>query len=334
MRKIITGLVLLAILGGAAYLLSQKDEKQEQVNKIMADRDFTVEKEDIHKLFIAHKTMKPYTLTRKGSDWYYGDDKFKINEYVIPNILNIFSTAAVKFIPPRSQVETVINSMRKGGIKVEVYGKGDQLLKTMYIGSEADESGATYMMLEGSSQPYVMELPHLRGGFKHLLMLSQNQLRDPVIVNYEADEIASVKVDYPGDRSNSFELRRDGGDYRLYKMGNNDPVIPKTEKVKAYLGAMNRIALEGWDNGNEAQDSIAQLTSFADVSITGKDGRNTTLKLIPFRDFIDPDINIEEYEQSKYVNRYFTVLGDGELGVSQQRLVGKLLLPYSFFVED
>jgi hypothetical protein len=335
MRNIITGLIILGILGGAAYFMTKEDGQQSKVRTIMNDRDFIVPREDIHKVFVAHKSLTPYTLDRKGDSWYYNGDEFKISEFVIPTILSVFDRTQVNHIPPGPAVDNIVHSMRRGGIKVQLFGKNDKLLKTMYVGSDVADGNGTYMLLEGSNQPYAMELKNLTGGFRHRFMITEDRMRSRVIVQQKPENIESVGVRYPSDDSQSWRADRTASGFSLsHPSGDKPTITAEAAKIDAYLHTLDRIALEGWDLRNKTQDSIAQIEPFAEITIDVKEGRDQVIKLIPFRDFIDPELHIHEVEASKLVTRYYVVDELGRLGVGQQRVIGKLLVGYDFFAEE
>lgn len=335
MRNIITGLVILGILGGAAYFMTREEEKQSKIRTIMNDRNFTVPREDIYKIFIAHKSLTPYTLDRKADGWYYNGDKFKISEFVMPTVLSVFDRTQVNHIPPGPAVDNITHSMRRSGIKVQVFGKDDDLLKTMYIGADVANGNGTYMLLEGSNQPYAMELKNVTGGFRHRFMFAENQLRSRVLVEQKPENIASIGVRYPSDDEQSWAAQRtDGGFTVSHPSGTHPTIDAQPAMMDAYLHTLDRIALEGWDIGNKTQDSIAQIEPFAEITIDVIEGQDQVIKLIPFRDFIDPELHIHEVEASKMVTRYYVVDEKGQLGVGQQRVIGKLLVGYDFFAKS
>lgn len=332
MRNIITGLIILGILGGAAYFMMRSDSQENKIRTILKDRDFTVPREDIQKIFVAHKSLKPYTLEKKGDGWYY-NDKFRVSDYVIPTVLAVFDRIQVNHIPPGPSVDNIVASMRRGGIKVEVYGKNDDLLKTMYVGSDVSQGNGTFMLLEGSSQPYAMELKNVNGGFRHRFMFTENQLRDRTVLAVDRDEVASFGVTYPNDPNQSWSIDVEGGDYVLTHEQSGSTTEPIDAVVEAYINGMKRVPLEGWDIGNKAQDSIALLEPFAQVDIELENGDLKVIKLIPFRDFLDPEVNIHEIEASKFVTRYYVVDEKGQLGIGQQRVMGGLLIGHDFFTQ-
>jgi len=103
-------------------------------------------------------------------------------------------------------------------------------------------------------------------------------------------------------------------------------------KVLAYLNSFERVVAEGFDNRNSRKDSINSLTSFVEFDVKTKNGREYKYKMIPFREVIDPNVNIADLKDLEQVERYFvTNEVTGDFLVLQQRLFKDLLRSYDYF---
>lgn len=324
------------LLGGAAFYLGRRDKQTDYMRSVLEERDFTVANEgDIHKVFIAHKTKAPYTLTRKGDAWYM-NDSIRVNPYIIPNILAVLTKAEIDHIPTKAASATAIESMKNNGIKVEVYGRTKKL-KTIYVGSDVRAGKGTYMLLDGATQPYAMRLPMVKGGFRNRLVQDVQSLKDPTLIDYQASDIQRIKVSYPKDQKSSFELKVDGDAYLVntvdqYQERSTKPV--NQAFARAYVEGLEEVKIEGWDMESPHLDSIKSVLPFSVMEFEQRNGQTEVLKFYPFKDFLNENVHAEEWEQSKMISRYYVLNKAGELSVVQQRLVGTLMRPYSFFFSE
>ena len=65
-------------------------------------------------------------------------------------------------------------------------------------------------MMDKAQQPYVMTLPAFEGNLRERFDLSRDDWRDPIIFVEKADNIRFVSINYPTERTKSFQLSREG----------------------------------------------------------------------------------------------------------------------------
>lgn len=61
-------------------------------------------------------------------------------------------------IPPKPSYDLIIRDFGSFGLKTQIFGKNDEILKTYYIGGVTNDESGVYFMMEGSKQPYVVSL--------------------------------------------------------------------------------------------------------------------------------------------------------------------------------
>lgn len=337
MRNTILGLVAVIFLGLTAFYLIQKNTVSDSIRDIQLERNFTVEdKSDIKGLIITPKKTPPYRLDLVNGQWYLNKN-IKASKYVVESILQVFTKVEMDHIPTKAASQNVIEAIEENGIHVQLLGKNEEVIKSLWIGSDASFGKGTHMMMEGASQPYVMALPLITGGFRPRFTYEFDRIRDKEILSYEADEINSIQVVYPKDQSKSFKVVNSNGEYSVETATDfqEKSTLPlNVNRARAYIEGLTSISVEGWDNFNEKQDSIRELIPFAEISIDLKEGADRQIGLYPFNDFLDPKVHIEEWEQAQYITRYFVALENGQFAIGQQRVLKELLRPYEHFFSE
>ncbi len=335
MKKLIILLIVMCVLGFLAFNLVSKDKDGNDSGMDTSDRDFAVENvEDIHKIFIATRNNEPITLTKEGNGWMVNGE-FKAGDNQMNNLLAALQRVKIDHIPHPNAVKNVIRDIGMVGIKVELYDRDDNNMKTYYVGNSTGDLMGTYYLMEDASQPYAVKMPGFVGSMRGRFVLTAKDFRTMVFLDEEADDIQSVSIDYPKRQKESFKLYRSDDDEFVV-----DPYYPLSKRIKkplsaprvrAYLESFTNISSEYIDNNNDGRDTINQKLPFAILSIKTTDGEEKTMKIYPLNDLIDGNTDIRDVENLKKVHRVFAECSWGDFLLIQMRNLKKLLRPYAYF---
>ena len=208
MRNTIIALFLLLCLGAIAYTLYNRKAEDSRISRILEDRDFNISSPDeVSKIVMAQKNGAKVSLTKKSGKWYV-QDTLVASKYVVPNILNVLQYISLAYIPNKAASETNYQSIVDNGVKVSIYDQSGDLSKVLLVGADIREGGGTYMMMEGSKQPYAMRMPGMNAGIRNRFTYTVDELRDPHMIDYSMDEIKCLSVEYPKDTASSFTISR------------------------------------------------------------------------------------------------------------------------------
>jgi hypothetical protein len=332
-----TGLlaIVFVVLGGAAlwYLLHPEDDKTSILAK---ERNFAVEDTAaIYKIFIADRKGESTTLERKDGYWLY-NGTYKARPNAMENLLDVIRRVQVKYKPPTPEVDNMIRTLAADGLKVEIYGKNDRLLRAYYVGGATADERGTYMIIDGVEQPYVTYIPSWEGSLRFRYNLKGNDWRDKTVFAEKVDDIAFVSIEYPKQRNKSFQLKREGKSYRITPFYEVTPVINRPYRegsAEAFLSGFKSIAAEAFENNNPRRDSILQLVPFSIITVRNKAGQETAVRLFPiFLDYQDPEA--VQLPGSVTVERYFADCSSGNFMLVQNILFSKILWAYDFFFEN
>lgn len=324
MKRTILFLIIFLILGSFTtwYVLSKPDEKTSLAG---ADRRFKVENtEEIYKIFIADRDGAKTTLERKDGFWLY-NGKYTARPNAIDNVLDAIRRVEIQYKPPTAAVKNMITSLATEGIKVEIYNKKNQLLKSYYIGgATADELG-TYMIMDGAEQPYVASIPGWVGNLRFRFNLTGDDWRDKTVFGEKTENIESVSIEYPKNRNKSFRLAREGNSYKITPFYDVTPPIKRPYKegsVERYLEGFRSLGAEAFENENPKRDSIRQLVPFSTITLKTTEGKEKVVKLFPL------------FSTSDQVERYLADVSTGDFMLVQHLVFGKILWGYDFFFEE
>ncbi len=278
--------VLFAVLGsGTAWYLWQKPQGEASKSTLNVEHmRFAVEKDAIHKVFIADREGNQSTVERRGDHWMYNGEH-RVREAAISNLLLAMSTLKVKYRPSRESIDFITKWMATHGIKVEAYGKDGELLKSYYIGRDDEDGTATFMVMDGADEPFAMHRPGLNGSLRPSFFLIKDEWREKIVYRETPEDIVSVSVEYPMQRNKSFRLERDGEGFNVSPYYEITPRLNKPYRkgtADAFLQNFEKIQAEGFTNQHTFKDSLLTKIPFAVVSVKLKDGTEKTTRYIPF----------------------------------------------------
>ena len=196
MNRTLLLLIAVAVLGAGAYFFLNTDQEAASTTVAGWDRDFAVPRDQVHKVFIVQRSGVTSTLTRKGEQWFF-NEKYPARPDAIENLLSAIESIRMKFKPTEAAIPHIVESLAARGIKVEIYGKEDELLKTYYVGGATNTEEGTYVIREGAEQPYVAELGAWVGNLRFRYNLVGDEWRDRTVFASRVEDIAGVSIESP-----------------------------------------------------------------------------------------------------------------------------------------
>jgi len=333
MKNILGLLVSLLVLAGLAFFLMKSNPETKNTLE-STGANFKIQKDDVHRIMISRKANNNLEFVREGNQWKI-NGKYYANLNTMSNLLNTMQKIDLIFIPHKTHHKMIVSDMEKIGIHVEAFDKSGDKIKGYTIGSNTVKNDASYFMLDGETQPYAINIKGFSGTIRDRYNYNIESWKDKTIFNESADNISSVKVTYPKKSSYSFVMQEEEG---VFQVTPGDPYRAKATnsinkaKVEAYLHSFKNVVAEGYDNRNMRKDSIKMLTSFVEFDVRTKNGRQYKYKMIPFREVVDPNVNIADMKDLEQVERYFVTNEEtGDFLVMQQRIFKDLLRSYDYF---
>lgn len=338
MKRTLGLLVVFILLGASVFYFTQKEEASKST-VLGWDRHFKVENpEDIQKIFIAKRTgTTPATLERNGDHWIY-NKKYRARPTAVENVLEVLTTVKMHSIPPNAAIENIVKEMSSQGIKIEVYGKSSKPLKVWYMGGVTIDERATYAIMEGSEQPFVVEIPIMEGSLRPRFDMEEDGWRDRAVFRDKIADIQSVSVEYPKQRNKSFKLNVTESGYDVKPF--YDITVPINRPVsrgdvEAFLMGFEEIIAESFVNYMKEgkKDSISNTVPFVVYKLKRKDGTEKQATL-----FIRDNMSQTGVHRSEIAERYWAAISNSEqksqdFMLVQQRVFEKILWAYEFLLE-
>lgn len=325
-------LAALFLLLGAGAFYAWRQKNQAVAGSYQSwDMEFAVKNPaDVTKIFIADRTGQKALLERKDGYWLY-NGQYHARPTAIKTLFETLTEVQVQYIPPKAAEEHIIKSLAGEGIKVEIYTGSDKPSKVYYVGGVTSDERGTFMMMDGAERPYVVHIPTFIGQLRVRYLLGDDNWRDRSIFEEKPEEIQSVAVEYPQQRSESFKLEKvKTGEYTVKPFFSTTPASKQQLRkgsAEAYLLQFESKIAEAYETQNPLRDSVAALVPFAVLTVKKTDGAEKQVRFWPVEIEINPDTG------QPYVDRYFAECSWGAFMLIQQRVFGPVFQGYSFFFE-
>lgn len=286
----------------------------------------------IHKIFLADRDGQSATLTRDGDEWLY-EGKYKARKGAIDNLLETVRKMEVLMLPAEAAEPLLLQDIATNGVLARFYDANGKKIMGYQIGGSSPDGQGTNILMEGQKQPYIVHIPIWEGHLTPRYLIAEEDWRDRAVFAIEDyEDIASVSVDYPNQRNQSFELTQTGDGYTVKPLNATTPIIDQPIKkgvVQQYLIGFRRLDAEAIRNGMEQKAGITEQLPFAVVNVALKSGETREVRFYPIAEtFGDP--TAPAAPGSVPIEKYFATSGEDFLLV-QHVVFGKLFWGYESF---
>ncbi len=311
--KIGLWLVILLGLGIGAYFAFLKKETSSTID--MQSITFAVpDTGAINKIFISTKAGKNTLLARQADGSWLMNDKYTVHPPMMINLMDAIRNISLRRPVGKNERPTVIKKMATKHMKVEIY-VSNELIKTYYIGDETLDNLGNYFLLEGSETPYVLNIPGFNGYVSARFNVVEKEWRSRKLFYSNPSGIQEIKVDYPGNPAESFQISFKESRFHLDNPGNTD-----TTRLVEYILQFKSVFIEQFiaaDMGLKYVDSVLASRPFAIVKLTDIDKNKS---------------NILRVYGAESVDRAVAAFGEkNELVTIQSQRLEAMLKPKSYF---
>tara|TARA_B100000575_G_scaffold290429_1_gene294125 strand:+ start:172 stop:1053 length:882 start_codon:yes stop_codon:yes gene_type:complete len=182
--------------------------------KISDKRNFSIEEiENVNYIELKNKTPKEVKLYKKNGKWEL-ENGFTVNEELIKYLLETLSDMKIKRPLTTNEKSNILKRMSTQRTQVKIFSN-KKILKTIYVGGDTQDQLGTYMILDNSSEPYVLEIPGFKGYLSSRFSCEINDWKEKTIFNYKKDEIEKISVKNK-DIEKSFEINSSDSISNIY----------------------------------------------------------------------------------------------------------------------
>lgn len=279
MKNIIL-LTLLLILSGLTYYLYKTNYGSTMKRELS---DFAVEDTaSINKIFLTDKNNRSSLLERRGQVWFV-NGKYEARQDVVKTLLETIRNVTVKAPVPRPAFKNIIKLLAGRAVKVEIYQGQETPSKVYYVGHPNQEQTGTYMLMEGSSVPFLTHIEGFRGFLSTRYFTNEMEWRSTKLFSYDLGDIASIRVENFKKPQSNFEIQiKNGHDYKLFSYPSYQEQSFDTAKLLLYTALYKKVHFEFFDylKSKHDQDSIRTHTPpeyrYTVTDIHGKTNTITT----------------------------------------------------------
>lgn len=258
MNKKLFRFILLGLLLIVALILMLNEHKGSYKKEL---RDFAIEDTStVDKIFLVNKENKQILLEKQKGHWVL-NEKYEARKDLVNLILKTLHRVKVKEPVGNAAIETIIKNMAVKSTKVEIY-QNKKLVKTIYVGGPTPDSRGTYMLIDGSNRPFVVEIPGFKGYLSTRFSTSENNWKSQMMLTYKTDEISEVSLTNNLNPEASFTIKHQKNNLELIDKSGNAVSNFDTAKVKQYLFEFHKKAYSKFadDVPQEYIDSILQTS--------------------------------------------------------------------------
>jgi hypothetical protein len=243
---------------------------------------------------------------------------------------------------PETHHNTVIKSMSANAVKVELYDNDNDIIRTFYVGGQANNFEGTYMLIDGATRPYVVQIPGLNGYLTTRYSTDVTDWRDRTVCNIPAEELSSVSITYPSEPLNSFTLMNEG-DGKIKVLA--DTALTRYAKFNerratVYSRYFEKVFHEGYVNGSYKIDSLISISPIrCIIDVASKKGQKQRIEVhwMPLnkrsKNMLTPNANTPEAYDA---DRFFAVINNAKDTVIIQRTTFDKIFrrAYEFYQPD
>lgn len=335
-NKVILIITILLVL--AAIFLQHRNKSGTMREEL---RDFAVEDTgSITKIFLADKNQHTVLLERTPSGWKV-DGKYKARPDAIHILLTTIKSLSVKTRVAKAAYNHVVKEIASDGIKCEIYQHGESKpAKVYYVGESTADVLGTFMLIEGSSLPFIIEIPGFQGYLTPRYSPFEINWRDISVFDYNPGEIKNISMTYYRQPEKSFSIERTGSSFRIFSPVTNAVIQnPDTIGLNNYLTFFKYLCFESWDVEftEQQRDSLKSTEPINTIRVTDTKGITSSITTFPkpvtTRSLMQSDSlgNPLKYD----ADRMYAFMNDGkEFVVIQYYVFGKIFRQLSDFDLD
>lgn len=328
-------LLILFLASGAATLWFLNQPEEASSTLVEAESDFAVKDVDqIGKIFLASRVRgTQMTLTRTEEDKWMIDDTVKAHPLVMESLLEAVKSLRIKYRPSQAALENIVKSIATDQVKTEIYDRSGNLIKSYYVGGETADARGTYMIMEGSNKPFIMEIPSMSGSVKSRYDLSRLMAQERALFRNDEDNVAYISIEYPTRKNQSFILDMREGEPRVEPFYETTARINKQVapgRVERYTEVFDLIAAEVLAKNKEGRDRFKEAVPFADIQVKFKDGTDKHIVMYPLQ-----SEDLFTGEPLERIEKFNTVVDDdfSFVYIMQLGVCKKMFLGYPSFFE-
>lgn len=310
------------------------------------EADFAIrDTAQVVKVFMADKDGGKVLLERDDntSPWHL-NTTMKGHPKIVKMLLGTLHDLEIKYPVSKKAHNSVVKDLAAAGIKVEVYTRayrihigGLQLLpylrqeRVFYVGAATADNMGTFMIMEGSEHPYVVDIPGFRGFVAARFTTDPQDWLSHEVLHIPYGQIAAVSVQAVDDPSRNYNIQKISKDYALTNTISQTKVSPyDTAALYSYLDGFKNVNYEADLSYEYTPQQVDSIVSVA-PPLYKLSVQTTYGKQLVIQTYKMPNAKTELGEPIEYSQDRMYALLDGKLLMMQSMSFDRLVRPIDFF---
>ncbi len=186
----------------------------------------------------------------------------RANEMAVRELIRILGDLSVWRPLSEREKERILPMLDQDGVRVRVYaetplirlpfgwhiGKRSREVLDFLVGPDSDCAQGTYMRLTDTGQVFIVQRQGWPGGLRKAFDPGSQRWRDPVVLDLEPGQIDWIRVDWSGQPSEGFILKRDPhGTFTLFDLKKHslpDTTLLHADRLMAYIYGFRGLYVE------------------------------------------------------------------------------------------
>ncbi len=315
--------------------------------------DFTLnDSSNVTRIFMSDKNNNSVSLTKISSGKWLVNEKYPAQKLTVEMLLKTMVGIEVQQPVANAAHDNIVKELAVNSVKVEIYQwvyridlfgvirwfPHEKLTKVYYVGGATPSNLGCFMLLENSSEPFIVSLPGFRGFVSPRYSPIEKYWRDYNIFKKTIPEIAIVKVEIPATPDYSYEVRNNGKNkFSLISLTDHSEIPDyDTLKILNFLSGFRNLNYEALlnDMDKARKDSILASQPFIIITLTDTAGVSKTIKTY-HKQGPEGQTDLQGIPLPYDLDRLYASVNDGQdFTIIQYYTFDKVLRPKSFFLRE
>lgn len=340
---LLLALVLLALV---LYLTQQRGS-----SRWRRDEFAVKDTASITRFFLVSKQNTSVQLVRKDAGTWLVNDSFPASPAMIDIMLRTFYNLEIKAPVPKTARDNMIRMLAGGAIKTEIYQKvyrinlfdklklfpHEKRTLVYYVGEANMTNTGTFMLREGSNDPYVVYIPGFKGFVNSRYSTYMPDWISHSLFHTLLPQIRELTMDYPGEPEKSFQINFDQEHHLSLTSLNGNIAVHNfdTAALISYMSNFKNLNYEALIDNMAAtkKDSLLKSVPYFRLSLKDASGQEFAIKA--WKRKSDPGELDLEGNPSEWDRERFYALKEqtGEWVSAQYFVFSEIIVPMQSFVK-
>jgi hypothetical protein len=285
------------------------------------DTRFVIDTGDIRLIQVKNK-KDSFSIFQNNQLWFIGQNK-PVNPSFLNFVMRIASQLKVTSAVPKNNLKALHDSILLNGVEIKYFDKNHHLLNQYYLFPDKGLQ-KTYALKINAKKPYFVELPGYEGNFAEIYYLPESYWYNPVIINYQPDQLSEINIVNVNNLSKSFTIQIFNNKAPALYNYKNITLPYNIDAMKAYLIFFRNIMVERYIDNSSISDSLLKVQPVYTIRIRDTQGIEKSLKIYPV---------FEKIENKMIENKnYYYVFTENQLiGAIKYYFISPILRDIDYF---